>query len=139
MLETTFEIPSTDKRPFVALLSPFKSHGSFFLRARQSDVGKTQLPICRGCVMFANAKQRLKNETTQTLEGRLTDLLSGTSNNIISVCVFVSATRQLIIKPLSLPQYSTLMFRGLVGNRVNAGNSIQEDKARSVLTARLLF
>lgn len=37
--------------------------------------------------MFANAKQRLKNETTQTLEGRLTDLLSGTSNNIISVCV----------------------------------------------------
>lgn len=59
-LETTFEIPSTDKHPFVALLSPFKSHGSFFLRARLSDVGKTQLPICRGCAMFANAKQRLK-------------------------------------------------------------------------------
>lgn len=59
-LNTTFEIPSTDKHPFVALLSPPKSHGSFSLRARLSDVGKTQLPICRGCAMFANVKQRLK-------------------------------------------------------------------------------
>lgn len=31
------------------------------------------------------------------------------------------------------------MFGGHVGNRENAGNFIQEDKARSVLTARLQF
>lgn len=83
-METTFEIPSTDKHPFVA---PLKSHGSFSLRARLSDVGKTQLPICRGCAVFANAKQRLKMRPHK-LEDGLTDLLSGTSTDGFSFFFF---------------------------------------------------
>lgn len=120
-LETTFKIPSTDKHPFVALLSPFKSHGSFSLRARLLDVGKTQLPICRGCAMFANAKQRLKMRPHKLW--RMDRLICFLAQALTAFFffggggVFVSATRQLIMKPLSLLDQSTLMFRGLVGNR----------------------
>lgn len=66
--------------------------------------------------MFVNAKQRAKQETTQTLEDGPTDLLSGTgADGFFFFLVFVSATGQLIMKPLSFLNYSTLVFRGLVG------------------------
>lgn len=43
--------------------------------------------------MFANAKQRLKNETTQTLEDGPTDLISGTAtDSLFFFFLFVSAT-----------------------------------------------
>lgn len=137
-METTFEIPSTDKHPFVA---PLKSHGSFSLRARLSDVGKTQLPICRGCAVFANAKQRLKMRPHK-LEDGLTDLLSGTSTDGFSFfffsfrVVFVSATGRLIMKPLSLLENSTLMFSGLEGNRESIVNFTWDNMPRRMLMAR---
>lgn len=55
--------------------------------------------------MFANAKQRLKNETTQTLEDGPTDLISGTATDSLFFffffCLFLRLG-QLIVKPLSL-------------------------------------
>ena len=105
-----FEIPSTDKHPFVALLSLLKSHGSFSLCTRLSDVGKAQLPICRGCAVFVNVKQSLKMRPHKLwrMDRLICFLAQALTAFFFLVCVFVSATGQLITKPPSLLHYSTL-------------------------------
>lgn len=71
--------------------------------------------------MFANAKQRLKMRPHKLWRmDRLICFLAQALTAFFFLWgggVFVSATRQLIMKPLSLLDQSTLMFRGLVGNR----------------------
>ena len=67
--------------------------------------------------MFANVKQRLKMRPHKLWRMALTDLLSGTGTDSIFFLVFISATGQLIMKPLSLLYYSTLVLGGLLGNK----------------------
>lgn len=53
--------------------------------------------------------------------------------------MFVSATGRLIMKPPSLLDYSTLMFRGLVFNRETIVNFTWDDMPRSMLMAKAVM